>query len=212
MILSAISDYLTLDMIWEYTGYLASVIILISFVMTSVVKLRLVSIIGSGLFSFYGFMIGSIPTGILNACIVVVNAYYLIRMKRNDDIFSAHPIRIENEFLNSFVLFNGRDIQKYFGNFNLQETDADVAILVYCNMTCAGLLVGKDLGNGKLRIDLDYATAEYRDCRVGKFLYARLAEMGFHSLTSQTSNEKHIAYLNSMGFEKQKDGSFSKNV
>lgn len=211
MLLSAISSFLTWENIREYIGYVASILILISFVMTSVVKLRWVSAIGSAIFSVYGFLIGSVPTGIVNAGVVLANVYHLIRMKKHEDLFSAHPIRIDNEFLNSFVLFNGKDIQKYFGNYSLQGTDANVAILVYCNMTCAGLLVGKDLGEGRLRIDLDYATPEYRDCRVGKFLYQKLSEMGFHTLTAAATNEKHIRYLTSMGFEKKSDG-FVKKV
>lgn len=209
---SAIIDYLTWDNIWNLIGYLASVIVLISFVMTSVVKLRWVSAIGSGLFSIYGFVIGSIPTGLLNAAVVVVNITYLVRMKKQQDLFSAHPIAIDNEFLNCFVLFHGKDIQTCFGPFDLHATDADTAILVYCNMTCAGLLVGKNLGGGKLRIDLDYATPEYRDCRVGKFLYRRLSELGFHTLQAPaTSNERHVAYLSSMGFQKVDNG-YEKNV
>lgn len=211
MLLSAVSNLFSWDSILEYIGYISSVLILLSFVMTSVVKLRWVSAIGSALFSVYGFLIGSIPTGLTNAGVVLANIYHLIRMKKHEDLFSAHSIRIENEFLNSFILFNGKDIQKYFGNFSLQGTDANVAILVYCNMTCAGLLVGKDLGGGRLRIDLDYATPEYRDCRVGKFLYQKLAEMNFHTLTATSDNAKHIQYLTSMGFAK-KDGAFEKKL
>lgn len=211
MFLTTLADRLGGAMLWNYIGYVASVIVLISFVMTSVVKLRWVSAIGSALFSIYGFMIGSIPTGILNAGVVLVNVYHLIRMKKNEDLFTAHTIRIENEFVKDFIMFNGRDIQKYFNSYTYGSTDANTAILVYCNMTAAGLLIGKDEGDGVLRIDLDYATAEYRDCRVGKFLYRKLAQMGFHQLVETTDNDHHIQYLNSMGFV-QKDGRYIKEL
>lgn len=211
MFLTTLADRFGGVELWNYIGYVASVIVFISFIMTSVVKLRWVSAIGSALFSIYGFMIGSIPTGILNAGVVAANIYNLVRMKKNEDLFTAHTIDIENEFLKDFIMFNGRDIQKYFSGYTYGSTDANTAIFVYCNMTAAGLLIGKDEGNGLLRIDLDYTTAEYRDCRVGKFLYRKLAQMGFHQLITTTDNENHIRYLNSMGFTKN-DGSYRKEL
>lgn len=211
MFLTTLADRFGGVELWTYIGYVASVIVFISFIMTSVVKLRWVSAIGSALFSVYGFMIGSIPTGILNAGVVAANIYNLIRMKKREDLFTAHTISIENEFLKDFIMFNGRDIQKYFSSYTYGSTDANIAIFVYCNMTAAGLLIGKDEGNGVLRIDLDYTTAEYRDCRVGKFLYRKLAHMGFHQLITATDNENHIRYLNSMGFTK-KDGGYAKEL
>ncbi len=211
MFLTTLADRLGGVELWNYIGYVASVIVFISFIMTSVIKLRWVSAIGSALFSVYGFMIGSIPTGILNAGVVAANIYNLVRMKKSEDLFTAHAISMENEFLKDFIMFNGRDIQRYFSGYTYGSTDANTAIFVYCNMTAAGLLIGKDEGNGVLRIDLDYTTAEYRDCRVGRFLYRKLAQMGFHQLIAATDNENHIRYLNSMGFTK-KDGSYQKEL
>ena len=211
MFLTVLADRFGGAQLWNYIGYIASVIVFLSFVMTSVVKLRWVSTIGSALFSLYGFMIGSIPTGVLNAGVVAANLYYLIRMKKNEDLFTAHTIRIENDFLKDFIMYNGRDIQKYSSGYTYGSTDANIAILVYCNMTAAGLLIGKDEGEGVLRIDLDYATAEYRDCRVGKFLYRKLEKMGFRKLITTTDNAHHIRYLNSMGFT-EKDGQYIKTL
>ncbi len=198
--------------VWNYIGYVASVIVLISFLMTSVKKLRWVSAIGSLVFAIYGFMIGSIPTGILNAGVVVVNVYHLVSMSRNVDLFTTHKIRVENDFLKNFMMYNGRDIQKYYPGYTYGSTDADLAILAYCNMTAAGLLLGKDEGNGVLRVDLDYACPEYRDCRVGASIYQKLAKMGYHELRTTTENEKHDRYLLSMGFIQQEDGSYSKRM
>ena len=42
--------------IWNYIGYAASVIVFLSFVMTSVVKLRITSTVGAALISLYGFI------------------------------------------------------------------------------------------------------------------------------------------------------------
>ncbi|MDD5924446.1 MAG: YgjV family protein [Clostridia bacterium] len=191
---------MTIEQIWEYIGYLASVIVFVSFIMSSVVKLRWVNTIGALIFAVYALAIKSYPTAILNIGLVAINIYYLIKMKKREEIFSAHYCRVDNEFLKSFVMFNGRDIQKHFSNFTLGETDSNTAIFVYCNLTAAGLIMGKNNGDGTMRVDLDYATPEYRDCRVGKFLYKKLKSLGFNKLIAQTEDEGHKSYLKSMGF------------
>ena len=62
----------------ELIGYIASVMIFISILSSSILKLRIINLVGSGIFAVYGFLIGSIPTGLMNTLIVIVNIYYLI--------------------------------------------------------------------------------------------------------------------------------------
>lgn len=70
----------------EYIGYLASFIVLLSFTMKEVKKLRIVNITGCVLFILYGFLMPSIRIGlpiiIANAAILTVNIYYLTTNKK----------------------------------------------------------------------------------------------------------------------------------
>ncbi len=66
-------------MILEMVGYLSSVLILISFLMSSVVKLRIVNSVGTSIFTVYAFLTKSYPTAMLNMCLVAINVYYLYR-------------------------------------------------------------------------------------------------------------------------------------
>lgn len=68
----------------EVIGYVGSVIIAISLTMNSIVKLRVVNMIGALLFGTYGIMIDSIPVVLVNYFIVVTNIYYLWRSKREE--------------------------------------------------------------------------------------------------------------------------------
>lgn len=70
------SDYI------EYIGYAASFFVLLSFVMKKMIHLRLVNIIGCGFFIWYGILLISIPIIITNAAIVIVNTYYLLKMRK----------------------------------------------------------------------------------------------------------------------------------
>ncbi len=66
----------------EYIGYAASILIGISMFMKNIVKLRLINLIGSLLFSIYGFIIKAYPVAIVNIVIVFTNMYYIYKLKK----------------------------------------------------------------------------------------------------------------------------------
>jgi uncharacterized transporter YbjL len=63
--------------ITEYVGYAASIAVLISFLMKKMKTLRLVNILGCGLFVAYGILLSSIPIIITNAAICLIHLYFL---------------------------------------------------------------------------------------------------------------------------------------
>jgi hypothetical protein len=67
----------------EYIGYLASFMVLLSFTMKEVKKLRLVNMTGCILFVVYGFLMPTLRIGlpiiIANVAIFIVNGYYLLK-------------------------------------------------------------------------------------------------------------------------------------
>ena len=67
----------------EYVGYLASLMVLLSFTMKDVKKLRLVNMSGCILFIIYGSLMPSfrigLPIIIANVAILIVNIYYLVK-------------------------------------------------------------------------------------------------------------------------------------
>ena len=66
----------------EYIGYAASACIVISLVMTSIIKLRIINSIGCLLFVIYGSYTGAYPVVISNAIIILINIYYLYKLTR----------------------------------------------------------------------------------------------------------------------------------
>lgn len=63
----------------EWVGYLASLALIISFMMKNVNTLRIINSIGAILFVIYGFMLAiSWPIIITNVFILLANIYYLI--------------------------------------------------------------------------------------------------------------------------------------
>lgn len=64
-------------------GYLAMAILLVSFMMKDVTKLRLVNSVGCAIFVVYGILLStSYPIIITNTAIICINLYYLF-IKKN---------------------------------------------------------------------------------------------------------------------------------
>lgn len=65
----------------EWIGYAAMATVLISFLMKSVNKLRIVNSLGCLLFVFYGVMLEPLskPIIITNTAIFCINVYYLLK-------------------------------------------------------------------------------------------------------------------------------------
>ncbi len=61
----------------ELIGYLGSTLVLVSMLMTSVIKLRVINMIGSIIFTIYAFIIKSYPTALMNFCLVLINIHFL---------------------------------------------------------------------------------------------------------------------------------------
>jgi uncharacterized protein with PQ loop repeat len=67
----------------EWIGYLAMTVLLVSFMMKNVIKLRIINSIGCLFFVIYGIMISQYPIVITNLAIILINLYYLILKKNN---------------------------------------------------------------------------------------------------------------------------------
>jgi heme exporter protein D len=61
-------------------GYLASVLVAISFLMKSINKLRFVNMVGSICFVIYAVAIHAIPVALINLFTVCINVYYLTQI------------------------------------------------------------------------------------------------------------------------------------
>ena len=68
----------------EWVGYLASIVIAISLIMSDIIKLRIINTIGCVLFVIYGLSVGAYPVAFTNMLIVFINIYYLFKLKNKE--------------------------------------------------------------------------------------------------------------------------------
>lgn len=196
----------------EVVGYIGSLVVVVSLTMTSVVRLRALSLVGSFTFIAYGLLIDSVPIVITNAAIAVINVWFLARefsprSSRGRDL-GASQIRADSPFLLDFVEFHIDDICSFQPDFVLPAGPDVVAFVMTRDGLPAGLLVGRRDGD-RLMIDLDYVLAAYRDSRIGRCLFGPGASIfrdaGIGVLCADAPNEAHAKYLERMGFEKTDD-------
>lgn len=199
------------ELIWEMIGYLGSALVLVSLLMSSVVKLRIINTIGSAIFTVYALVIHSYPTAIMNAALIVINIYFLVKIAKNKKAYSLVEIATDDNSLKYFCEKNGEDIKTYFPDFSMDQIDADSKIfMAYQDMTVAELFVAKNCDK-ELTVSLDYSTPQYRDCSVGGFVYDTLKDLGYNRIKYCGNNETHVNYVQKMGFA-QVDGAYVKEL
>ena len=184
----------------EAIGYCGSLLVLVSFLMTSVVKLRVVNTIGSFIFMVYALIIRSYPTAIMNFCLVVINIHNLRRLRGTEcktyDMVELSP---DDSYLQYILYKYKADILSCFSLTSILPERTDKVYLVNCGDATAGITFGK-LNGDVFDITLDYATPSYRDCSVGRFLSEQLAASGIHELRYSGPTKNHEAYLKKLDY------------
>lgn len=186
----------------EAIGYIGSALVLVSFLMTSVAKLRIVNSVGSIIFTIYALIIHSYPTAIMNLCLVLINVYYLVKLNNTTVNYSCIKVSKDESLINHFLVYYQSDIAKCFPGIDLNFQAADIGYAILHEGTPVGLFLGKKESEGNVDILLDYSIPSYRDFSIGKFLYTKLPADGIKSLTFKGSDTNHKAYLAKMHFEK----------
>ena len=194
-------------MIIEFVGYIGSILIVVSLVMTSVVRLRIINTIGAVVFTIYALIIRSYPTAVMNLILVGVNIYNLHRLlkeQKHYDLVRTDP----GDKYTSYILERSMsDILIWFPEFS-PENKADITCLVCCDRNPAGLFMGRSCGKGRIEVLLDYATPVYRDTTVGRFLYDQLAKEGYKELIFKGNAPKHVAYMEKVGYKRNDRGEY----
>jgi hypothetical protein len=200
----------------QWIGYLASVIIAASMTMNSILKFRWINLAGALTFSTYGFLIGALPVGFLNAFIACVDIYYLYTIYSKKEVFEILEVRADNRYLLRFLQFHDREIQKFFPGFSYKPEMNTISFFVLRDMAVAGIFLAHRKEEHCLSVGLDYVIPEYRDFKNGKFIYLRLRDRfkkeGYTKVIAEGKSEKYATYLKKFGFTRNQEGLFEKEL
>lgn len=192
--------------LYELIGYLASALVVLSLLMTSVLRLRIIGFVGAVVFSTYGVLIDAIPVVVTNGAIIVVHGYHLVRLLRDraaDAYFEVMRWPTDGIYLPRFVAFHAADIARSQPAFTEMHDD-HLAWVVLRDAEPVGLVLARHDGSGTAHIDLDYVTPAHRDFAAGLTLFGNskvFSADGITEVVTTADTEAHRRYLIRMGFE-----------
>jgi hypothetical protein len=176
--------------------------------MSSIIKLRWINLLGAIMFSIFGFMINSYPTGTLNLGIALIDIYYLYKIYMRKEEFSMVKANFDSDYFKYFINFNRKEIDEQYNT--LSETSNYRAYYYLRNNNIAGVMIGRSLDQDSFFIELDYVTEEFRDFKIGKYFLGenriKMLLKGYNILRTRANSKHHARYLEKIGFKKVDDG------
>lgn len=192
----------------ELIGYTASGLLVVSLMMTSLVRLRVVNLVGSVTFGVYALLIGSVPVLLTNVAIAAINVHHLLRLWRErsrHSYFEVVAVPPSSPLLQRFVDHHAQDIARFQPEFRGVREDHR-AWMVLRDALPAGVVVATMDGSGGALLDLDYVTEPHRDLRPGTVLFdesGAFEAAGITRVFSRPGTPAHQRYLKRMGFVRQ---------
>lgn len=188
----------------EAIGYPASALVVVSPTMTSVLRLRLLNLAGAVAFVVYVFLISAFPIVATNAVIVGINLWFLWQAATRRDFFSLFEVPHTSPYLAAFLDFHRDQILSFMPGFGGPPAEGDTVLLVLRDLVPAGVFIGRPVGEGVMDVVLDDAIPQFRDLKVGSYLYERRRDpftaRGVRVLRSQPGSDRHRAYQAKVGF------------
>ena len=188
-------------MILEIVGYIGSALVVVSMLMSSIVKLRVINTVGSIISGVYAVLCGALPLSLMNACLITINLINLWKLSRKkQEIYEVVETETDNTLLTHFLAGYQADIQGFFPDYQPADTARHTAFVVLKEGAPVGVLMG-DVSDGTLDIEIDYSTPAYRDCSVGSYLHQQLPSQGVTTLRyAKAVAAGHETYLKKMGY------------
>ena len=189
----------------ELVGYAGSALVVTSLTMSSVVRLRIFSLLGSLTFFTYAVLIESPPIMVTNGAIAAINIWFLRKEFVGGGIdLGVSRIRADSPFLLDFISFHTADIGHFQPDFAMPVGNDVVALLLTRDGLPAGALIGRQAGH-VLHVDLDYVLAAYRDSRLAGWLFGAgskvFRQLDITELRAIATTDAHDKYLRRMGFD-----------
>jgi hypothetical protein len=198
--------------LYELVGYLASGLIVVSLLMSSILRLRIIGLFGAITFTAYGLLIGAYPIAVANGAIIFIHIFHLTHMLRaraSEEYFEVLEVPPTSPILRRFVDFHLDDIHRFQPDFAGVRGD-ELALLILRDAIPAGAVLAEVDAEGA-RVVLDYVVPMHRDLRPGRFLWVEsdaFTSRGVTRVTTTAPTPEHARYLDSVGFERLEDGTW----
>ena len=195
------------DFIPLVLGYLASVLLAISLLVSNDIRFRWLNSFGCVAFILYGISIDAFPVILTNSLLLCINLIYLIKIYRTTENFDLLEFEPKDLIIRKFLLFYKKDIKNYFPEYSIDETTNQIRFVVLRDLVIANIFAAHIDENGTAFVKINYTVEKFRDFKVGRFIFEKenkyLFEKGIKQIAyEKVSNKNHERFLKIMGFEK----------
>jgi len=196
------------ETIASLVGYAASLLLAISLLVNNDLKFRWLNTWGCLAFIIYGFLIHAAPIILTNTILLLINAFYLVKIYRTNENFDLLAFKPGDELISKFLSFYQADIRDYFPEYDAGDGRDAISFVVLRDLVIANIFSATLLDDGTALVKINYTIPKYRDYKIGKFLFQKekqfLLSHGIKRLVyTSVFNKKHETYLIKMGFEKE---------
>lgn len=192
----------------EVVGYIASVLVAVSLMMTSIIKLRIINLLGAICFVVYGMLISAYPVALVNFIIVIINIVNLKKIYSQKEYFEILDLPADSKFLQYFLTNYKEEIGKYIPEFDFEIDENSSIYIIMRDATPAGAFIGEQ-DKDKFFVKLDFVIPGYRDFKIARMLFHEkrglFIENGINRIVSNPTTEVHSDYLKKIGFVKEND-------
>lgn len=193
-----------MDLYVEIFGYIGTVFVIISLMMTSLPKLRVFNTCGCIATVVYSLYYGAWAVVVMNACLIVINLSHLIIESRRPTVRSYYRVRSDEAAVSVFMSTHAKDIAGYSPALESTVYSGAEVNMIYSSGEATGIVVTEQDGD-QLRLLGEYSVPKHRSAATGRFLLESLKGQGAGEVLATPVSEKQEKYLSRLGFEKKEE-------
>lgn len=198
---------------FEAFGWLGSVLVVLSLMLSDLRRFRTFNLIGSVIATIYNAAIDIWPFAAMNGAIALINIYWLIRLHRDRFVSRTYQVLaadLSSDAVQHMLSQHADEITGFYPQFDPHSPDEGRhAFLVVNGDVTVGLVVLHDIGDATAQVEVDYVTKAYRNYSPGEFVYQDsgvISDLGLQRLLVPASVAGDEKYFRRVGFVPADDG------
>lgn len=201
------------ELMLQIIGWLGSALLVFSVLQSKFLRFRILNGVASLVLVAYNVLLSSWPQVAMNAVLVVIDAYFLIRLLREQRAQKAFTfVKADADVRRWFIRANGRDIAQFHPDLVAQIDQCEGQLLFHQDRAIG--LVAFTRSGEVAELLADYVIPAYRDYAPGAFVYSAtgpLASCGVSTVRDYNPRPAVATYLTRMGFT-QSHGVYTKQL
>ena len=122
----------------EIFGYIGTALVIVSMMMTSLVKLRIINMCGGLISLIYAVFCNTWPVVVLNACLICINFVQTVRQLRGKEEVTLLSVEANDSTAQHLMHLWQKDVEKNHPNYRLQATNGEQVHILYVGEAAIG--------------------------------------------------------------------------